>query len=167
MSWPPDHLCFELVQRDFLGVIDEPMEFSDASLAECLRKIIADIGAETNAGYLLGGIANALTTGQGGWRLSLKKATPGRFISVSEHENMRERDAEIARFLFDRQADGVSKKVAVIDASERFELSRASVFAAARRAYEFAGQLESFRKEIAAMGLKNSLAKKRKAKTPI
>ena len=78
--FPPTDMCMELIQRDFFQMLDQEMEFSEASLAVCLREIAGWEAEGSITTYFLNGLANLLDAKEAPWQLKLsRKKWAGKF----------------------------------------------------------------------------------------
>ena len=127
-GFPPVDMCLELIQRDYFGLLDNEMEFSEASLAVCLREIAEDNPRGSLANYFLHGLANTLDQHDAPWQLKLsRKKWAGKFRSVSESNSERALWALSALKFY--EAEGWPTEAAIAKVGERLGgLSRASTF---------------------------------------
>jgi hypothetical protein len=128
-KFPQADFCLELIQRDYFGLFDGVMEFSEASLAVCLREIANDLPDNSNPSYFLNGLANALDAAESPWQLKLsRKKWAGKFKSVSERSL--DRALWALSVLEHYEAEGWPTEAAIAKVAERLGgLSRASTFA--------------------------------------
>lgn len=128
-KFPSADFCLELIQRDYFGLCDNIMEFSEASLAVCLREIADDQPSGSNASYFLNGLANAFDAAESPWQLKLsRKKWAGKFKPVSESGGERALWALAALEYYENE--GWPTEAAIAKVGERLGgLSRASTFA--------------------------------------
>lgn len=127
-------MCLELLQRDFLDVIDDPMEFGEPSLAAALSLFIREEQLTGAGARLLWGVINALDNPLSDWKLTLSRRGKGkRFVPINEYMERIAHDADVAILVCEREASGIKKEAAVAEAIAQFGLSRAAVFEAMRR----------------------------------
>ena len=147
-----DSYHLELAQRDFFGIIDEPMDFSEASIAKTIVEIAQDDVGKGTAGYsYLAAVIRALTGHDHEWKLVLVKRTRGRFHSVSDHAEIFDRQRWITRFVEYQVSIGVKKEAAVQMAMDETKCSRQTVFSAIKamkRREEIGRMLDNLPKRI-------------------
>ena len=127
-GFPPVDMCLELIQRDYFGLLDNEMEFSEASLAVCIREIAKDQPRGSVANYFLNGLANTLDQPDAPWQLKIsRKKWAGKFRSVSESNSERALWALSALEFY--EAEGWPTEAAIVKVGERLGgMSRASTF---------------------------------------
>lgn len=120
--------CLELIQRDYFGLLDEEMEFSEASLAVCLREIASEQPKHSLATFFLNGVANALDSTESPWQLKLsRKKWAGKFRPVSHSSAERARWALWS--LEHYESKGWPTEAAITQVAENLGgMSRASAF---------------------------------------
>lgn len=129
---PSEHFqasrCLELIQRDYFQLLDNEMEFSEASLAVCIREIADDQPKHSLAAFFLNGVANALDSTESPWQLKLsRKKRAGKFRPVSHSSAERARWALWA--LEHYEAEGWPTEAAIAKIAESLGgMSRASAF---------------------------------------
>ncbi len=134
--------CLELIQRDYFGLLDNEMEFSEASLAACIRQISHELPKTTLAAFFLNGIANALDSEESPWQLKLsRKKWAGRFQPVSHSNTERARWALSALEYY--EADGWPTEAAIAKVAELLGgMSRASAFKIVKEGREIQKEID-------------------------
>jgi hypothetical protein len=145
--FPPVNMCMELIQRDFFQLLDQEMEFSEASLAVCLREIAGWEPEGSITCYFLNGMANLLDAQEAPWQLKLsRKKWAGKFRSVSNDDGERGLWALSALEHYERE--GWPTEAAIARVGEHLGgLSRASTFKAVkegRRLRKLFGDIDLF-----------------------
>lgn len=134
----------ERIQRIFLGLDDEEMEFSEKTIAAILADIAARWKEADHGGAMfVGAVAHALADEDEDWKLILKSRKPGRYVSPHKEAQRHNRDMDILRFLALLEKHNIKTEAAVSHICEHFAMSRASVFNAIKRAENY---LETGRK---------------------
>ena len=139
----------EFAQRDFLGIIDEPMEFSAATIAAAIQEIVEE-SEDFSHRLFLKAIVRALTNRDDVWKLTLSKRKRGRFVPVDEHDKIFGRKYGIALWIRAEEERGIKRESAVHSAMAQFNVSRQTVFAAIKEIDEFeqvVASLKSARKK--------------------
>jgi hypothetical protein len=128
-KFPQADFCLELIQRDYFGLFNDKMEFSEASLAVCLREIADDQFVNNITSYFLNGLANALDADESPWQLKLsRKKWAGKFKSASQGGGERALWALSALQYY--ETEGWPTEAAIAKVAEQLGgLSRASTFA--------------------------------------
>ena len=143
-KFPKADFCLELIQRDYFGLVDGTMEFSEASLAVCLREIANDQPNNSNAHYFLNGLANALDAAESPWQLKLsRKKWAGKFKPCDGYEGERAMWALAALEYYENE--NWPTEAAIAKVAERLGgLSRASTFKIVRKGRRIRQMLVDF-----------------------
>ena len=131
-NFPRVDMCMELIQRDFFQMLDQEMEFSEASLAVCLREIAGWETEGSISAYFLDGLANLLDAKDAPWQLKLsRKKWAGKFQPVSTDDGGRALFALSALEYY--EGEGWPTEAAIAEVGVRIGgLSRASTFKAVK-----------------------------------
>lgn len=127
MSDPNAFYHLEYAQRDFLGLTDEPMEFSEKTIASVLEEIITETDFIPNRMFLRS-LVRALRGEDIAFRLKLVGKARGKFKSAADQADEREFQHSVYMHVLDRQIAGDPKEAAVASAAAHFKISRANVF---------------------------------------
>lgn len=126
-GFPPTDMDMELIQRDFFGLLDDEMEFSEASLAVCLREIADDFPPYSNGGYFLDGLANVLDSEASPWKLTLtRKKWAGKYRPVSDCQIEKALWALDALKIYEEK--GWPTEAAISKIGEHLNLGRSTIF---------------------------------------
>ncbi len=147
-NFPVPDMCLELIQRDYFGLLDQEMEFSEASLAVCLRDIADNSTTDSVASYFLDGLANALDGAESPWQIKVtRKKWAGKFKSISNSES--ERSLWALAVLEHYEAQGWPTEAAIAKVGERLGgLRRASTFNIIKNGRRLRKMLDNFPIEI-------------------
>lgn len=133
----------EIAQRDFLGVVDEPMAFSEETIAKVIDEISANC-ADGCSRLFLDALARTLRGTDEHFRLRLSGNARRKFVPTDEHTANRLRRAHIAATVKWRESSGDPKEAAVAFACQKFNLSRAMVFKLLKEEAEWRKTVEDF-----------------------
>lgn len=125
----------ERVQRIHLGLDDEKMDFSAETLAQMIEEI-ADNCPEHEA-FILMGVVNALRDSDADHRLELIAKKRGRYISPDRHSKNHHRNMLWLNWLAHLESKGIKTESAVAEICEKEGVSRATFFAAIKKAERF------------------------------
>lgn len=128
-------MSLELLQRDFLGIIDEPMEFSEASIARCLETVAETVDADEV--FFLRGVIRALSHPESEWRLKLVRRKRGKFVPPDEHGEAHDRKMGALYAVAMLEHEGMKSEAAVATIARQMNASRATIFSWLGEAEEF------------------------------
>lgn len=144
-NWEGHGVNLERVQRIFLGLDSEPMEFDENSIAGMLEAIARETLPEH--GFTLFAIVEALRGNDDHHVLQLKQKRPGKWENPTEFEDRYNREMKWLWSLGSWEHQGIKTEAAVARIAEIESVSRASVFAGVRRAEKFLDDCWSIRGE--------------------
>ncbi|MFN5084332.1 MAG: hypothetical protein ACK5EX_02475 [Novosphingobium sp.] len=125
----------ERVQRIHLGLDSEPMPFTAATLAEMIQDV-ADNCDEHDA-FTLHAVVRALRGEDEHFALVVKQRKRGKFTSPHEWEEAHNRDQHWLHWLAGLEEQGIKTEAAVHEIAEKSGASRATIFAAIKRAEDW------------------------------
>jgi hypothetical protein len=128
-------VALERVQRLHLGIDEEEMEFSAATIASMLQEV-ADTCDESEA-FTIHAVVRALQGADEDHELVLKQKRRGKYVSPTEHVATHNRNMSWLRTLALRESQGVKTEAAIAEIAEKWGVKRASVFEGVRDAQRF------------------------------
>lgn len=142
----------EYAQRDYWGIIDEPMAFSEETIAKVIDAI-KDNCDDTGDRLFLAALARTLRGTDNQFRLRLSGTKRRPFQPVDEHDKLMVRRRHVAAVVQWREQQGDPKEAAVAFACAQFKLSRAKIFDLLKEEAEWQKILDSFGNEISDISL--------------
>lgn len=149
-DWPENkhRVDLERVQRIHLGIDQEPMEFSEESLAQMLQALADDRPTDHSA-FVLHALARALRGEDDNHRLVLKQAKRGKWNSPSDEFALRRQSLAWRLRLERLRNEGWQTEAAIHRIAETTGNSVSTVYARISAEKDYQSDMQSFVKSLA------------------